>query len=347
MCIEREREIEEKGKEMALETVVYPNDYFSHGGCKDFFSLVNGGSGWNYDFGLKHEEEEEEEEDEHLGFVGLLQKMDNQSLVDNYAFPPPLCLEGNGNDYQTQTLTQIQPQTTTNPSETLQTTTSAGTTSTSSRRKRRRTKINKNKEEVESQRMTHIVVERNRRKQMNDYLAVLRSLMPASYVQRSDQASIIGGAINFVKELEQFLQSLEAQKKIKEEPDVTPFANFFAYPQYTSSASASASSCSAQTKEFTAENRSPVADIEVTMAESHANLKIVSKKRPKQILKMVVGFQALYLTILHLNVTTVDEVVLYSFSVKVEDECELKSVDEIASAVHKILEKIEDEAALN
>ena len=52
------------------------------------------------------------------------------------------------------------------------------------RRKRRRTKNSKNKEELECQRMTHIAVERNRRKKMNEYLAVIRSLMPASYVQR-------------------------------------------------------------------------------------------------------------------------------------------------------------------
>ena len=52
------------------------------------------------------------------------------------------------------------------------------------RRKRRRTRSVKNREEVESQRMTHIAVERNRRKQMNVYLAALRSLMPPSYVQR-------------------------------------------------------------------------------------------------------------------------------------------------------------------
>ncbi|KAK9134217.1 hypothetical protein Syun_013547 [Stephania yunnanensis] len=96
------------------------------------------------------------------------------------------------------------------------TTTTTTTAAAASRRKRRRTKSCKNKEEVENQRMTHIAVERNRRKQMNDYLSVLRSLMPASYVQRGDQASIIGGAINFVKELEQLLQSLEAQKQMKE-----------------------------------------------------------------------------------------------------------------------------------
>jgi hypothetical protein len=52
------------------------------------------------------------------------------------------------------------------------------------RRKRRRTKVVKNREEIESQRMTHIAVERNRRRQMNEYLAVLRSLMPPSYAHR-------------------------------------------------------------------------------------------------------------------------------------------------------------------
>lgn len=52
------------------------------------------------------------------------------------------------------------------------------------RRKRRRARSCKNEAEVENQRMTHIAVERNRRKQMNEYLAALRSLMPAYYVQR-------------------------------------------------------------------------------------------------------------------------------------------------------------------
>ena len=55
---------------------------------------------------------------------------------------------------------------------------------TREKRKRKRTRPSKNKEEVESQRMTHIAVERNRRRQMNEHLSVLRSLMPKSYVQR-------------------------------------------------------------------------------------------------------------------------------------------------------------------
>ncbi|VAI09717.1 unnamed protein product [Triticum turgidum subsp. durum] len=103
------------------------------------------------------------------------------------------------------------------------------------RRKRRRTKIVKNKEEVESQRRTHIAVERNRRRQMNEYLAALRSLMPQSYAQR------------------------------------------------------------------------------------------------------------LRIPPLHLNVTTVDAMVLYSFSLKVEDGSKLSSVEDIAAAVHEILARIQRE----
>lgn len=50
--------------------------------------------------------------------------------------------------------------------------------------KRKRGTSKKTREQVESQRMTHIAVERNRRKQMNEHLNILRSIMPNSYVQR-------------------------------------------------------------------------------------------------------------------------------------------------------------------
>lgn len=63
--------------------------------------------------------------------------------------------------------------------------------------------------------MSHIAVERNRRKQMNENLSVLRSLMPCFYVKRGDQASIIGGVVDYIKELQQVLRSLEAKKHRK------------------------------------------------------------------------------------------------------------------------------------
>ncbi|KAI3904790.1 hypothetical protein MKX01_006900 [Papaver californicum] len=63
--------------------------------------------------------------------------------------------------------------------------------------------------------ISHITVERNRRKQMNEHLSVLRSLMPCFYVKRGDQASIIGGVVDYIKEMQQVLQSLEAKRQRK------------------------------------------------------------------------------------------------------------------------------------
>ncbi|KAJ6990970.1 transcription factor bHLH96-like [Populus alba x Populus x berolinensis] len=237
-----------------------------------------------------------------------------------------------------------------------------GGNATGGRRKRRRRRSIKDEAEVAHQRMTHINVERNRRKQMNEYLAVIRSMLPPSYVQRADQASIVGGAINFVKELEKLLQSLEAHKQIKKVVSATgsdfssPFSEFFTFPQYSTASSrnkhssnSNSNNSSSSTESILADQKRSIAiaDVEVTMIESHANLKIQSRKHPKQLLKMVTGLHSLGLHILHLNVTTVDQMALYSFSVKVEDECKLTSVDEIAAAVHEMVGRIQEDATSN
>ncbi|CAI0391959.1 unnamed protein product [Linum tenue] len=216
---------------------------------------------------------------------------------------------------------------------------------------RRQARSRKNREELESQRMTHIAVERNRRKQMNDYLSVLRSLMPDSYVQRGDQASIIGGAINFVKELEQRLQHLgaiihhkETKRKStdREDHQSPPFAEFFTFPQYSSSTSSSPQCHDG--------GSGRVGDVEVTMVESHASVRIRWRKQGRQLLRLVAGLQSFRLSVLHLNVTTAaaDEddrpTVLYTLSLKVEDDCRLNTVDEIATAVYQMLDGISHEA---
>ncbi|PNT64756.1 hypothetical protein BRADI_4g32650v3 [Brachypodium distachyon] len=206
------------------------------------------------------------------------------------------------------------------------------TAAASGRRKRRRTRAAKNWEEVESQRMTHIAVERNRRKQMNDYLATLRSLMPPSFSQRGDQASIVGGAINFVKELEQLLQSLEAHKRSSSRRQCTadlndaspppPFANFFTFPQYSMSAATVAPAAPPTTSDegnvdaSGSSKPSAVADVEVTMVESHASLRVLARRRPRQLLRLIVGLQAHRLTVLHLNVTSAGHMALYSLNLK-------------------------------
>ncbi|KAE9605932.1 hypothetical protein Lal_00025183 [Lupinus albus] len=333
---------------MALEAVVFPQDSFNYGCNKDY--LIGEASGGTYGFQRAEEER---------ALIGIINNNIEQSLHANWDSSPTV-LQNNKEKWDSnsspetatadQYLLGILP-----PPPSVETTVTTTTTTTTGRRKRRRTKSAKNKEEIENQRMTHIAVERNRRKQMNEYLAVLRSLMPASYVQRSDQASIIGGAINFVKELEQTLQCMKGQKKTKQQPlpengflcSSSPFAEFFIFPQYSTRATQGMNQPTIDVMMTQNQNQScAMADIEVTLVDSHANIKILSKKQPRQLMKIVVGIQSLNLNILHLNLTTVDDMILTSLSVKVEERCQMNSVDEIAYAVNLLLQTVQEETAL-
>lgn len=158
---------------MALETVIYPQDSLVYG-CKEFF----GGGGWGgYDFSSQGDVDK--------AFLGILEdntttSMDNQSL-HGYWDPnssPEACTGGADHRPSLLAVDGSLP-----PAAAVEQA-AATLSAAAGRRKRRRTRTCKNKEELENQRMTHIAVERNRRKQMNEYLAVIRSMMPPSYVQR-------------------------------------------------------------------------------------------------------------------------------------------------------------------
>ncbi|GAB2283460.1 hypothetical protein Dimus_017971 [Dionaea muscipula] len=127
---------------------------------------------------------------------------------------------------------------------------------------------------------------------MNEHLAVLRSLMLESYAQRGDQASIVGGAIKYVKELEHILRSLEAQKlrllegtKVLSNDDnaissggsrelESPFSEFFSHTRSISS------QYSQLPNKYSSRSTASMANIEVTLIETHANLRILSRRMP-------------------------------------------------------------------
>ncbi|KAM3305298.1 transcription factor bHLH96 [Capsicum chacoense] len=347
---------------MALETVIYNQESFGYG-CKEYYNIPasnNNLGNFNYNYELDILQGGEGE----MSFTSLLDTNINKeesssSLMYNNSTREYNNWDPNSSMEDHQLFMEA------SPAAVMGTPTARAAAAASGRRKRRRTRSCKNKEELENQRMTHIAVERNRRKQMNEYLAVIKSLMPASYVQRGDQASIIGGAINFVKELEHHLQTLEAQMRshsLKQQEEQqhsdnhgsssTPlFADYFAFPQYsthsksTTPAAAAGAAAAGCDSPLAKEKMFALADIEVSMAESHANLKILSKRRPKQLLKIVAGLQCLWLNVLHLNVTTVDQMVLYSLSLKLEEGCQLTTADEIADSVNQLLGRIQEEAA--
>ncbi|RHN38526.1 putative transcription factor bHLH family [Medicago truncatula] len=214
-------------------------------------------------------------------------------------------------------------------------------------KKRKRPRTVKTSEEVESQRMTHIAVERNRRKQMNEHLRVLRSLMPGSYVQRGDQASIIGGAIEFVRELEQLLQCLESQKRrrllgeaqskqvgdssLASTQQQPPF-----FPATLPNDQMKLVEMETGLQEETAESKSCLADVEVKLLGFDAMIKILSRRRPGQLIKTIAALEDMQLIILHTNITTIEQTVLYSFNVKVASDTRFTAED-IASSVQQIL----------
>ncbi|KAA8537292.1 hypothetical protein F0562_027021 [Nyssa sinensis] len=291
----------QEGERMDFESVVFQQDMFGYD-TKDLYNLLEGN--WSCDFDLI---------EENVSFHNLENYQVPSCQYENWTCSPPSMVPH-------LLLQHPPPPNVANaiiPEEYSQHV--QNTSSSRPKRRSSKSKKNKNKEEIENQRMTHITIERNRRKQMNDYLSELRALMPDSYVPKADQASIVGGAINYVKELEQRLQSLGGQEHIKQ---------------------------MLETDSVAMDDPSDENQIEVSLVESHGNLKIRWKRRPKQLLKLVSGLESLGLTILHLNVTTVDQMVLYSLSIKLEDDCKLTSVEEISAAVNKMLGRIQEEALL-
>ncbi|XP_077229087.1 transcription factor MUTE-like [Tasmannia lanceolata] len=224
------------------------------------------------------------------------------------------------------------------------------------------------------QRVSHITVERNRRKQMNEHLSVLRSLMPCFYVKRGDQASIIGGVVDFIKELRQVLQSLEAKKQRKiynevlsprpvSSPRPSPLSPMLPLPlspripisprtpqpcspyksrmqqPYLSPTLASpheppSSSLFDTVKELAANSKSPVADVEVKFSGPNVLLKTISHRIPGQALKIITALEGLSLEILHVNINTVDDTMLNSFTIKIGIECQL-SAEELAHEIQQ------------
>ncbi|KAJ4957267.1 hypothetical protein NE237_014050 [Protea cynaroides] len=232
------------------------------------------------------------------------------------------------------------------------------------------TTVTNNPDELQ-QRMTHITVERNRRKHLNDHLSVLRSLVPCFYVKRGDQASIIGGVVDYIKELQQVLQSLEAKKQRKvysnvlsprlvssprsSKPPLLPPSSILSLP--ISPRTPQAESPYLPTvqqgyllptnmgitqdeafidnlKELSGNSKSEIAEVEVKFSGPNVLLKTISLRIPGQTVKIVAALEGLALEILHVSINTIDETMLNSFTIKIGIECQL-SAEELANEIQQ------------
>eukprot|EP00252_Welwitschia_mirabilis_P006423 TRINITY_DN17309_c0_g1_i1.p1 TRINITY_DN17309_c0_g1~~TRINITY_DN17309_c0_g1_i1.p1 ORF type:complete len:297 (-),score=48.72 TRINITY_DN17309_c0_g1_i1:75-965(-) len=206
------------------------------------------------------------------------------------------------------------------------------------KRKKKRISASKRSQEAQSQRMTHIQVERNRRKQMNAHLHVLRTMLPHSYLHKGDQASIVGGTVELVKELEQQLQSLKMEK-LKREGIHDETESFITRDGCQQSLRLYGSGKgSMDTYRIEVRSDSRIGEVEVTWIESLGSIKIVSEKKHTHILNIVTLLESFHLTLLHLNFTTVEDIALLSLNVKMEEECPFRSAArEVAHTLQQIL----------
>ncbi|XP_072984862.1 transcription factor MUTE-like [Typha latifolia] len=238
-------------------------------------------------------------------------------------------------------------------------------------RQRKKTKCSASSERAvlgQHNKTTHIAVERSRRKQMNEHLVVLRSLMPNFYVKRGDQASIIGGVVDYIKELQQVLQSLEAKKQRKAYSEVlspraaasssprpplspkplplsprlttspisprtpqqrSPYKprmmhQSHLYPTMTTSLESSTSMDN---------SKSPL-DVKVKFSGSNVVLETVSNRTAGQVVKMAAVLEKLDLEILHLSINTVDDTMMYCFTIKIGIECKI-SLEELVQEIQQ------------
>lgn len=169
---------------------------------------------------------------------------------------------------------------------------------------------------------------------MNEHLKVLRSLTPCFYIKRGDQASIIGGVIEFIKELHQVLQALESQKRRKSlSPSPGPSPRTTLQPMFHQLDSFSIIETNAF-KELGASCNSSVADVEVKISGSNVILKVISHRIPGQVAKIIAVLESLSFEVLHLNISSMEETVLYQFVIKIELGCQL-SLEELAMEVQQ------------
>lgn len=164
---------------MALDAdVVFPQDPFTYTTNKDLYNLLVGN--WSYDGHENYHHHQQQLQEAATSFDFLGNQTDHH--FTSYSTTPSMVTHFD--DLQ---LSNSNPDAPTDFDQysqfQLPSVEYTGQTTTA-RPKRRRARSKKNKEEIENQRMTHIAVERNRRKQMNEYLSALRSIMPDSYVQR-------------------------------------------------------------------------------------------------------------------------------------------------------------------
>jgi len=135
---------------------------------------------------------------------------------------------------------------------------------------------------------------------------------------QGDQATVVGGAIDYVKQLEQQLVALQAAAAARRDGTGAGAAvataasdGVFVSPQYASYSDSSRGGLGAGV------------DVEATAAVGgHVRVRVAGRRWPGRLVRAVAALEDLRLAVLHLAVTSVGhDAVVYCFNLKVSDKC--------------------------
>ncbi|KAF9678051.1 hypothetical protein SADUNF_Sadunf08G0171700 [Salix dunnii] len=174
--------------------------------------------------------------------------------------------------------------------------------------------------------MSHIAVERNRRRQMNEHLKVLRSLTPCFYIKR-----VFGGPSFYNRGCNRVRKGVAPSspgfgvQKTKEDTRHPDHHNPFPFGNIENDLMKELGSACCN---------SPIADVEAKISGSNVILKVISRRIPGQIVRIISVLENLSFEILHLNISSMEDTVLYSFVIKIGIECQV-SVEELAVEVQQ------------
>ncbi|KAG0579679.1 hypothetical protein KC19_4G116300 [Ceratodon purpureus] len=190
----------------------------------------------------------------------------------------------------------------------------------------------------------NLVAERKRRKKLNERLYSLRALVPK--ITKMDRASILGDAIEYVKELQQQVKELQEELLLDskenelaaglnfDEPggvtadEATQLGGGLDMGQYPAKVDSQSITIEVIDRKGDQELTQPM-QVEVNKMDGRLfSLRIFCEKRPGVFVKLMQALDVLGLNVVHANITTFRGLVLNIFNAEVRDK-ELVGVEQM------------------
>ncbi|XP_052203947.1 transcription factor bHLH18-like [Diospyros lotus] len=145
----------------------------------------------------------------------------------------------------------------------------------------------------------HVMAERKRRQRLSQRIIALSALLPC--LEKLDQASVLGDAIKYIKQLQERVKSLEEEAAKKPEESVISLKKSWISGDDNNSSSDEHSDSS---------SNQPFPEINVRISDTNVLLRIYCEKRNGLVVKILSEIEKLHLVVTNSNVMTFGDTTL-------------------------------------